>query len=81
MFSADLLRDLDALGEVIFSDVHIGLPASSSFYYIGYNHHPCVMSLHPVCPIVIIICVSVTISNVLTSDTGYVGGADSGERI
>eukprot|EP01035_Chromulina_nebulosa_P028281 gene28281-37320_t len=44
MYSIELLHALDG---AIFSDVHIGLPASTSFYHIGYRHHPCIMSLHP----------------------------------
>jgi hypothetical protein len=45
MYSIELLHALDG---AIFSDVHIGLPASTSFYHVGYRHHPCIMSLHPV---------------------------------
>jgi len=47
-FSASLLHELSALGGVAFRDIHIGLPSSTSFYYTGYRHHPCIMSMHPV---------------------------------
>jgi hypothetical protein len=32
----------------VFADLHLGLDLSQSFYYLGYRHHPCILSLHPV---------------------------------
>ena len=46
-FSMDLISELNKLGGVVFSDLHIGLDISESFYYEGYKNHPCIMSMHP----------------------------------
>eukprot|EP01038_Epipyxis_sp_PR26KG_P016502 gene16502-22525_t len=48
LFSYDLLDELMTMSQqhgILFSDVHFGLDISQSFFNVGYDNHPCILSI------------------------------------